>query len=284
MFVDCGRFVVERFILNVETEDSLTCVDFHMLADMFESFSSTLQLSISLLSMCAYLSQCLWLSPLKSSSLAISLRYWASLYSSLSFSRLRWAFMKGRIYQTQTHTKQVSATCEHKADSDEEENILSTVTVMLAGYLQSVLWIHEEVSSDVIKHYGVLPVVKFSVFPPYHTQRLHLDTDTSENTLYTCFYLYHKAKNTRKRLVIISVWSSVSPHRLTPSAVCVKCLSLVLNVYSHRQTSVASVVCVTAAVKQVDIHNLWFVPTSTTPLFGVCTVIIAALSNMNVIL
>lgn len=109
MLVDCGRFVVERFILNVETEDSLTCVDVHMLADMFESFSSTLQLSVSLLSMCAYLSQCLWLSPLKSSSLAISLRYWASLYSSLSFSRLRWAFMKGRIYQTQTHTKQVSS-------------------------------------------------------------------------------------------------------------------------------------------------------------------------------
>lgn len=113
--------------------------------------------------------------------------------------------MKGRIYQTQTHTKQVSATCEHKADSDEEENILSTGTVMLAGYLQSVLWIHEEVSSDVIKHYGVLPVVKFSVFPPYHTQRLHLDTDTSENTFYTRFYLYHKAKNTSRRHVIISV-------------------------------------------------------------------------------
>lgn len=46
---------------------------------------------------CVYLSQCLWLSPLKSSSFAISLRYWDSLYSSLSFSLFRWAFMNGRI-------------------------------------------------------------------------------------------------------------------------------------------------------------------------------------------
>lgn len=48
---------------------------------------------------CIYLSQYLWFSSRKSSSLAISLRYWVSFTSSLSLSRFRWAFMKGLICQ-----------------------------------------------------------------------------------------------------------------------------------------------------------------------------------------
>ena len=57
------------------------------------------------------------------------------------------------------------------------------VTIMLIAYLQSILWVHEEVSSNVIKHNGVLPVVKISIFPPYHSQGLYLDEFIPSNTL-----------------------------------------------------------------------------------------------------
>lgn len=41
-------------------------------------------------------------------------------------------------------------------------------------YLQSILWVHEEVSADVVEHDGVFLGVKFSVLPPYHTERFYL--------------------------------------------------------------------------------------------------------------
>lgn len=46
--------------------------------------------------------------------------------------------------------------------------------------LQSVLWIHKEVPSNVVKHDGVPSVVKVFVLPPYHTKRLHLNMTIPE--------------------------------------------------------------------------------------------------------
>lgn len=51
----------------------------------------------------------------------------------------------------------------------------------LTTNLQSILWVHEEVASDVVKHDCVLPVVKISVLPPNHTEGLHLDVHASTN-------------------------------------------------------------------------------------------------------
>lgn len=79
------------------------------------------------------------------------------------------------------------------------------MTMTLGAYLQTVLWVHEEVPSDVVKHNGVLPVVKFSILPPYHTQGLHLDTCKSSNTLNQCNHLLTKQQtsgnNSMKRHV-----------------------------------------------------------------------------------
>lgn len=61
-----------------------------------------------------------------------------------------------------------------------EEKVMENMRLLLITYLQSILWIHEEVSPNVIKHYGVLPVVKFSILPPYHTKRFYLDMCTSQ--------------------------------------------------------------------------------------------------------
>lgn len=51
----------------------------------------------------------------------------------------------------------------------------------LATHLQSILWVHEEVASDVVKHDSVLPIVEISVLPPYHSEGLHLDVQVSIN-------------------------------------------------------------------------------------------------------
>lgn len=56
-------------------------------------------------------------------------------------------------------------------------------TMLLPAHLQSILWIHEEVSSDVVKHNGVFPVVKLFILPPYHTQGLHLEGNIPLNML-----------------------------------------------------------------------------------------------------
>lgn len=45
----------------------------------------------------------------------------------------------------------------------------------MAMNLQSILWVHEEVPSNVIKHDCVLSVVEISILPPYHTEGLNLD-------------------------------------------------------------------------------------------------------------
>lgn len=61
-----------------------------------------------------------------------------------------------------------------------------------AAYLKTVLWVHEEVSPDVVKHDGVLPVVKFSVLAPYHAQGLHLDRSkpSKKRTLRDMLFMY----------------------------------------------------------------------------------------------
>lgn len=68
---------------------------------------------------------------------------------------------------------------------DEEEERVKIVMMMPAAYLQSILRVHQEVSSDIIEHYSVLPVVKLSILSPYHTQGLHLETCMMLNTQIT---------------------------------------------------------------------------------------------------
>lgn len=41
-------------------------------------------------------------------------------------------------------------------------------------YLQSVLWVHEEISANVVEHDGVPLAVELTVLAPYHPERLHL--------------------------------------------------------------------------------------------------------------
>ncbi|TTC00279.1 Interleukin-12 subunit beta [Bagarius yarrelli] len=48
--------------------------------------------------------------------------------------------------------------------------------------VKSVLWVHEEVPSDVVEHDGVLSAVKLTVFSPDHPERLHLNRTEQKDT------------------------------------------------------------------------------------------------------
>lgn len=74
------------------------------------------------------------------------------------------------------------------------------MVMMLTSYLQSILWVHEEISSNVVKHNGVLPVVKFSVLPPYHTKGFHLEMCMPSNTLNQCYYNFTKQQTSCQNL------------------------------------------------------------------------------------
>lgn len=89
----------------------------------------------------------------------MSLRYLANLCSSLSLSRLKWAFRKGRIWKMEAHTIR--------------ESIQDCIEFNSSSHLQAILRIHQEVPPQIIEHDSV-SLIPLREFSPQHPKRLHL--------------------------------------------------------------------------------------------------------------